>query len=242
MASKNPSEDPRPSWNIFGINFGVFVGACGRYFCDLLMYVLRVFDLDGSRGAWVIASRAWGCPGKGFGEGFPLIPLRGFRSNSRPVCNPTRSFGTVSSISFCSSEEASWENTFGVICWAICCACQAVATGDKCCMHVINSKISTTHTHTKTGLASAQQNTQHVYMFAQFSLLCMCYCLNVLLFSEFKIMSCLTTSPLRITSLSIGSFWGTLWGSFCNCRHPGPGRVWDGGPEPRVLPPLPWNP
>ncbi len=25
----------------------------------------------------------------------------------------------------------------------------------------------------------------------------------------------------------------------CNCRHPGPRRVWDGGSEPRILPPLP---
>ena len=30
-----------------------------------------------------------------------------------------------------------------------------------------------------------------------------------------------------------------IWGSLCNCRHPGPRRVWDGGSEPRILPPLP---
>ncbi len=34
------------------------------------------------------------------------------------------------------------------------------------------------------------------------------------------------------------SFW-LARSSLCNCRHPGPRRVWDGGSDPRVLPPLP---
>ncbi len=35
-----------------------------------------------------------------------------------------------------------------------------------------------------------------------------------------------------------------IWGSLCNCRHPGPRCVWDGGSESRVLTPLrlhPWQ-
>ncbi len=35
------------------------------------------------------------------------------------------------------------------------------------------------------------------------------------------------------------SMFVLIWGSLCNCRHPGPRRVWDGGSEPRILPPLP---